>query len=125
MSEFFRRTDRPTTFRQRWPESKDDMGELRVLADGAVDLRLASEILRNTQQLGLGVADIESREAPLAILPHALVPGEAVLDLTKTREVVRRRRALGNACHAERVAGSAQYRTERHLSDAGRRQRRV
>ena len=98
------------------------MGELRVLTDRTVDLRLAPEIFRNPQQLRLGVADIKPREAPFAVLPHALVSGEAILDLAEPFEVVRRRRALGNACHAERVAGSTQYRTEGRLCDTGERQ---
>jgi hypothetical protein len=60
------------------------MDQACALADRAVDLGLMAEVLRDAQQLALGVADVDPRETALVELADDRVAGKAVLDLSKS-----------------------------------------
>lgn len=108
LAKFLGRSDRPTARRQRGTKREDHVTEPSLFTDRTVDLGLAAEVLADSQKLRLGVADIEARESTPAILAHALVTGESVLHLTEAGQVIGRRRRLGGASHAERVAAARQ-----------------
>ena len=42
-----------------------------------------TQVARHSQQLGMGVADVDAGEAALAVFPDDRIAGEAVLDLTE------------------------------------------
>jgi hypothetical protein len=89
--------------------------ETGTLADRALDLCRLAEVLRDSQQLALGVADVDTREATLVELPNDRVAGKAILNLTKSgrgRTGSERRRADP---HADRVSDGTSNQAARSL----------
>ena len=68
------------------PECERHEHELLVLADGTLGIGLAPEVLRDTEQLGLSVADIEPTEATPPVLLDYRLADQSVFDPAGTRK---------------------------------------
>jgi len=68
------------------PERERDMHKLLVFADGAFGIGLPPQVLRNSQQLGLGIADLKPAEAASPVLLHDRFTYQPILDSAGTRK---------------------------------------
>lgn len=84
-AEFGLGRDHPTAGWHARPERERDVDEQLVFADRTRRFGRTPEVLRDTEQLGLRVADIQLGEAAPPEVPDRSIPGKAVLDLTHAR----------------------------------------
>ena len=93
---------RQAAWGQAGAEREHDVDELLLLADGAFGVGVPTEVLRDPEQLGLGVADLGPTEAAAPVLPKYRLADQAVLDpagARKTADSPTRLRTAPDARH--------------------------
>src|SRR5690606_35991532 len=74
------RADAPPAGREPGPERVGDEGERLLLADRARLVDDPADTLGRPAQLGVGVADVDPRQAALAVLAHDRLARQPVVD---------------------------------------------
>ena len=79
-------SQREPAWREAWAECECHVHEPFVLADRTFGFRFAPEVLRDPEQLWLGVAHVGTPEATPSVLLHYRLTHQPVLDAAGTRK---------------------------------------